>query len=67
MKIVADGETTEKVSEALEQAYYGPLTQQQQEEQKDKSFLEMLIELIKARKQGAVPKLEQATATEGTQ
>ena len=58
---MADGETTEKVSEALEQAYYGPLTEQQQE-QKDKSFLEMLIELIKARKQGAAPKLEQATA-----
>ena len=59
---MAEGETTEKVSEALEQAYYGPLTEQQQEEQKDKSFLEMLIELIKARKQGAAPKLEQATA-----
>ena len=58
---MADGETTEKVSEALEQAYYGPLTEQQQEEQKDKSFLEMLIELIKAKKQGATPKLEQAT------
>lgn len=64
---MADGETTEKVSEALEQAYYGPLSEQQ-EEQKDKSFLEMLIELIKARKQGAAPKLEQATgATEGMQ
>jgi hypothetical protein len=61
VKIVADGQTTEKVSEALEQAYYGPLTQQE-EEQKNKSFLEMLIEIIKARKQGAVPKLEQATA-----
>jgi len=31
VKIVADGETTEKVSEALEQAYYGPLSEQQQE------------------------------------
>jgi hypothetical protein len=61
VKIVADGQTTEKVSEALEQAYYGPLAQQE-EEQKNKSFLEMLIEIIKARKQGAVPKLEQATA-----
>jgi hypothetical protein len=62
VKIVADGETTEKVSEALEQAYYGPLKEQEEQEQKDKSFLEMLIELIKARKQGAAPKLEQATA-----
>jgi hypothetical protein len=61
VKIVADGETTEKVSEALEQAYYGPLKEQEEQEQKDKSFLEMLIELIKARKQGAAPKLEQAT------
>jgi phosphoribosylpyrophosphate synthetase len=61
VKIVADGETTEKVSEALEQAYYGPLTQQE-EEQKNKSLLEMLIEIIRARKQGAAPKLEQATA-----
>jgi hypothetical protein len=58
---VADGQTTEKVSEALEQAYYGPLKEQEEEEQK-KSFLEMLIDLIKARKQGAAPKLEQATA-----
>lgn len=61
---MAEGETTEKVSEALEQAYYGPLTGQQ-EEQKDKSFLEMLIELIKARKQGAAPKLEQAIGATG--
>jgi len=59
---VANGETTEKVSEALEQAYYGPLKEQEEQEQKDKSFLEMLIELIKAKKQGAAPKLEQATA-----
>ena len=62
---MAEGETTEKVSEALEQAYYGPLKEQEEQEQKDKSFLEMLIELIKARKQGAAPKLEQATGATG--
>jgi len=63
---VAEGETTQKVSEALEQAYYGPL-KKQEEEEKNKSFLEMLIELIKAKKQASAPKLEEATATAGMQ
>jgi len=57
---VAEGQTTEKVSEALEQAYYGPL--KEEEEEKSKSLLEMLIEYIKAKKSASAPKLEQAVS-----
>jgi hypothetical protein len=55
---VAEGQVTEKVSEALEQAYYGPL----KEEEKEKSFLEALIDFIKSRKEALKPKLEQAVS-----
>jgi len=58
---VTGGQTTEKVSEALEQAYYGPLEQEESKE-KEKSFLEILIDLIKAKKAGSTPKLEQAVS-----
>jgi len=54
------GQTTEKVSEALEQAYYGPL--KNEEEQEKKSLLEMLIDFIKAKKSASAPKLEQAVS-----
>ena len=57
---MAEGEVTQKVSEALQEAYYGPLAQQQQEEEK-KSFLELLIDLIRAKSRAAAPKLESAT------
>lgn len=57
---MAEGQTTEKVSEALEQAYYGPL--KEEEEEKSKSLLEMLIEYIKAKKSASAPKLEQAVS-----
>lgn len=55
---MAEGQVTEKVSEALEQAYYGPL----KEEEKEKSFLEALIDFIKSRKEALKPKLEQAVS-----
>jgi hypothetical protein len=55
---VAEGQTTEKVSQALEQAYYGPL----KEEEKEKSFLEALIEFIKSKREAMKPKLEQAVS-----
>lgn|GEM_PF-3597075 len=57
---MAQGQTTEKVSEALEQAYYGPL--KNEEEQEKKSLLEMLIDFIKAKKSASAPKLEQAVS-----
>jgi hypothetical protein len=56
---VAEGQVTEKVSEALEQAYYGPL---KEEEEKEKSFLEALINFIKSRREALKPKLEQAVS-----
>jgi len=58
---VAEGEVTQKVSEALQEAYYGPLMQEQQEQEEKKSFLELLIDLIRAKHRAAAPKLESAT------
>jgi len=58
---VAEGQTTEKVSEALEQAYYGPL-KSEEEQEKNKSLLELLIDFIKAKKASSTPKLEQAVS-----
>ena len=56
---MAEGEVTQKVSEALQEAYYGPLMQEQQQEEK-KSFLELLIDLIRAKHRASAPKLESA-------
>ncbi|MGB9703631.1 MAG: hypothetical protein ACP5F8_03615 [Candidatus Aenigmatarchaeota archaeon] len=58
---MTDGQdTTEKVAQQLEQAYYGPL--EEQEEEQNKSFLELLLEFIKQKKEASKPKLEGAVS-----